>query len=89
MPTDNSDVVNVATPPLRVPVPMELPPSLNVTVPVGVPDPGATAETVTVKVIDCPKTAGFTEEVCVDDVSALLTVNDAVLLLVEWMVSAG
>jgi len=45
-------VVNVAIPPLNVPVPIGLPPSRNVTVPVGVPAPGATGETVAVKVTD-------------------------------------
>ena len=52
MPTAKEDVVNVATPLLSVPVPMGLPPSRNVTVPVGVPVPGATGETVAVKVTD-------------------------------------
>ena len=37
-------------------------PSLNVTVPVGVPVPGATTLTVAVKVTDWPKTDGFTLE---------------------------
>jgi hypothetical protein len=45
-------VVNVAEPPDRVPVPSVLAPSMKVTVPVGVPEPGATAETVAVKVTD-------------------------------------
>lgn len=52
LPTVNAEVVNVATPPLSVPVPMGLPPSRKVTVPVGVPAPGATGETVAVKVTD-------------------------------------
>ena len=52
MPTANAEVVNVAMPPLSVPVPIGLPPSRNVTVPVGVPAPGATGETVAVKVTD-------------------------------------
>ncbi len=49
-------VVKVATPPLSVPVPSVVEPSLNVTVPVGVPAPGAVAEMVAVKVTDWPKT---------------------------------
>ena len=52
MPAVRAEVVNVATPPLSVPPPIELPPSRNVTLPVGVPTPGATAETVAVKVTD-------------------------------------
>ena len=40
----------VATPPLKVPVPRVVLPSLNVTVPVGVPAPGEAAVTVAVKV---------------------------------------
>jgi len=48
--TDNEDVVYVAIPlPLRVPVPSVAAPSLNVTVPVGVPPE---LVTVAVKVTD-------------------------------------
>jgi hypothetical protein len=66
-------VVKVATPPLRVPVPIELAPSRKVTVPVGVPAPGATGETVAVNLTDCPKTEGFTDEATVVEVGAGLT----------------
>ena len=52
LPTANAEVVNVATPPLKVTVPMGLPPSRKATVPVGVPVPGATGDTVAVKVTD-------------------------------------
>ena len=52
MPTDRADVVNVAIPALSVPVPIGLPPSRNVTVPTGVPAPGATGDTVAVNVTD-------------------------------------
>ena len=46
-------VENVATPePLSVPVPSVVEPSLNVTVPVGVPVPGAIATIVAIKLID-------------------------------------
>ncbi len=45
--------------PVRLTVPRADAPSLNVTVPVGVPAPGATAATVVVKVIDWPKTDGL------------------------------
>ncbi len=50
-------------PALNVLVASELVPSLNVTVPVGVPDPGATALTFAANTIDCPKTVGLVEEV--------------------------
>ena len=72
-PTANADDVNVAMPPLNVPVPIGVPPSRNVTIPVGVPDPGATAEIVAVKRMDCPKTEGFGEEVTADAVLVLFT----------------
>ena len=68
-----AEVVNVATPPLSVPVPIGLPPSRNVTVPVGVPAPGATPETVAVNVTDWPNTDGFADDVTVVAVSALFT----------------
>ena len=50
LPTVNADVLNVVWPELRVPVPNMAVPSLNVTVPVGVPEPGVTAETVAANV---------------------------------------
>lgn len=40
-------------------------PSLNVTVPAGVPRPGELATTVAVSVTDWPKTEGLAEEVTV------------------------
>src|SRR5262249_57923936 len=58
-------VVRVAPPPLSVPVPMGEPPSRKVTVPVGVPVPGATGATVALKVTRWPKTEGLAEEVTV------------------------
>ena len=58
--TDRELVVNVATPPASVPVPMLTPPSRNVTVPLGTPDP-ATGLTVAVSVIDWPNIDGFAE----------------------------
>ena len=61
VPTDKEAVVKEALPELwRVPVPIVVDPSLNVTVPVGVPE---VAVTVAVKVTDCPKADGFTDEV--------------------------
>src|SRR5581483_1348952 len=55
--------VAVVTPPLvlRVPVPRTVAPSLNVTVPVGLPTPELEGDTVPVKVACCPNTDGFTE----------------------------
>ena len=50
LPLDRVDVVVLAVPPLSVPVPMVVAPSLNVTFPVGVPAPGETGATVAVKV---------------------------------------
>ena len=77
-PAANAEVVNVAEPPLSEPVPMGLPPSKNVTVPVGVPGPVGRAEIVAVKVTDCPKPDGFSDEVTVVAVFALLTVWEVV-----------
>jgi len=71
--TDSEVVVKVALPELRVPVPSVVDPSLNVTVPVGVPEPGAVAVTVAVSVTDCPKTDGLTDEMTAVEVLALLT----------------
>jgi hypothetical protein len=45
-----------------VPVPIEFPPSANVTVPVGVPKAGATGVTVAVNVTAAPALDGLTEE---------------------------
>ena len=44
---------------LSVPVPKVAAPSLKVTIPSGVPLPGATGLTVAVKVTDCPATDGW------------------------------
>ncbi len=59
-PPDKDEVVNVAKPLLKVTgEPRLVPPSLNCTLPVGVPEPGATADTVAVNVTDCPNTEGL------------------------------
>src|SRR5450631_442386 len=76
-----AEVAKVAVPALRVPVPIGLPPSMKVTIPAGIPAPGATAETVAVKVTDWPKTVGFTEEVTAVVVFALVTATEAVEVL--------
>ncbi len=75
-------VTKVACPPLRVPVPMTAPLSLKVTVPLGVPLPGATAFTVAVKVTAWPDTEGLAEEPTAVVVAAALTVwvSDAPVL---------
>ena len=55
-------MLNVATPePLSAPVPIVVAPSLKVTVPLGMPAPGAAAATVAVNVVDWPKRVGLTE----------------------------
>ena len=64
---------DVAEPELNVTEPREVEPSKNSTVPLAVPAPGEVAATVAVKVIDCPKTEGFAEDVNVVVVLALLT----------------
>jgi hypothetical protein len=52
-PTLKVEVDRVAFPPISdCGEPTWVPPSLNVTLPVGVPEPGATADTVAVKVTD-------------------------------------
>jgi len=74
LPTERAEVLNVAFPLIcRVPLPSVVDPSLNVTVPVGVPEPGAVAVTVAVSVTDCPKTDGLTDEMTAVEVLALLT----------------
>src|SRR5260370_1296918 len=77
----SADVVKVAMPLLSVPVPIGLPPSRNVTVPVAVPDPGATGDTVAVNVTDWPKTEGFAEEATAVVESDLTTVTEATEVL--------
>ena len=72
LPTVSVEVVKVATPPPRGAVPIVLPASRKVTVPVGVPG-AATAETVAVKVTACAKNDGFFDEVIVVVVLNLLT----------------
>ena len=63
MPDVSEEVLYVACPePFRVPVPSVVAPSLNVTVPVGVPVPELGA-TVAVNITDCPTVDGFAEEI--------------------------
>ena len=63
--TESEDVVSVAVLPLRALVARGMPPSLKVTVPVGVPLPGEVTLTVAVKVTDWPDTDGFAEDATV------------------------
>ena len=72
-------MLNVAEPPLSAPVPKVVAPSLKVTVPVGVPLPGAAGATVAVKVTPCPNTDGFADEITTVVVLAMLTVCVSVL----------
>jgi hypothetical protein len=73
-PTARDDVLKVAEPALSVPVPIDVVPSLNVTVPVGVPLPGAVVLTVAVNVTDWPNTDGFVDDATVVLVAAAFTV---------------
>src|SRR5512142_1347283 len=69
-------VVNVAVPPApTATVPRITAPSLKVTVPVGVPDPGATAAAVAVKVTAWPVAAGLSDDPRATVVVAGLTVS--------------
>src|SRR5262245_14706307 len=69
-------VVNVAMLPApTATVPRTTLPSWNVTVPVGVPAPGATADTVAVKVTAWPATPGLTDDRKATVVDARLTVS--------------
>ena len=74
MPTVNDEVVKPAVPPLNVAVPKVVAESRNVTVPPGVPAPGALAETVAVKVTDWPNTDGLALLVTIDVLASRFTV---------------
>ena len=78
VPTDKFLVVKVATPPLSLPVPSVVEPSVNVTVPVGVPKPGDVAVTVAAKLTDWPNTDGLA-----DDASTVVVAS----LLSTWLVT--
>src|SRR5262249_54997656 len=72
-PVGRTVVVRVATPPDSVATPSWVWPALNVTVPVGVPAPGATVVTVAARVLAWPKTDGSGSAVIVIAVDALAT----------------
>jgi len=74
-PWASADVAIVAFPLASVAVPTIVAPFFNVTVPFGVPLPGATVTTVIVKVTDLPSVDGFSEEVSLVELAALLTVS--------------
>ena len=72
--TLKEDVVKVAWPLAMVTLAARVvAPSVKVTVPLGVPAPGATAATVAVKVTLCPNTEGLGEELTVVLLEALFT----------------
>ena len=91
MPAVSVEVANVATPEaFVVPVPIEVAPSLKVTLsPVGiVPVPGELTVTVAVNVTDWPNTDGFSDEVRAVLVLAWFTTCDtAPEVLVAKLVS--
>jgi hypothetical protein len=70
---DNELVDKLAAPFDSETVPIVLEPSLNTTLPVGVPAPGANALTVALKVTAWPKFEGFGVAVSTDDVDAACT----------------
>ena len=74
MVTDNDEVANVATPPLRLTGVCGVLSMLKVTVPVGVPAPGNTATTFAVNVTLLPNVDGFNDELTVVALLATLTV---------------
>ena len=79
VPTDSAEVLNVALPLMRVPVPSVAPPFLKVTGPVGVPV--VVDFTVAVKVTAVPKADGFFEETT-DVVVAALVIGACVTVSV-------
>ncbi len=72
-PTASDDVLKVAVPLVSATLPRDVVPSIKVTLPVAVPVAGDTAETVAVKVTDCPSEEGFGAAVTLVVVAALLT----------------
>jgi hypothetical protein len=75
LPSASTDVAKVATPELfNVPVPRVVEPSMNMTEPVEVPEPGVFAETVAVNVTDWPNLEGLCEEVTAVEVASWFTV---------------
>ena len=79
VPSASDAVANVAFLLASVPVPSTVAPSINVTVPVGVPAPGATAAKVAVNVTVLPEVDGFFEDAIVVFVLALSTTSESTL----------
>jgi hypothetical protein len=75
-PAANEEVVKDACPFARLSMSNVAVPSWRVTVPVGVPAPGAKAVTITVKVTPWPNTLGFAEEFRVTVAASLFTICD-------------
>ena len=74
MPPGRLVLVKLAAPAVSALVPRVVAPSLKVTVPIGVSDPGAVAATVAVKVTDWPNAEGLAEEATAVVVFAVFTV---------------
>ena len=72
-------------PPERVTGPLQSVPSLplKVTVPVGVPEPGVSAETVAVRVTDCPTTGDPGDTTSAVEVPSMSTSWDSAVGLKE------
>ena len=72
VPTARAEVLNLAMPLARLTVPRSVlvEASLKLTIPVGVPTPGATGVTLAMKVADSPETDAPTEAVTTAVVSA-------------------
>ena len=86
-PADNAVVAKVACPePFNTPDPKVIAPSLNVTVPVGVPDP-ADGVTVAVNVTVWPQIEGFSEEVSVVEVAAFAELGVVLRNIVTLLLS--
>jgi hypothetical protein len=85
LPTTSAALLSVPMPLLRDALPNTIPPSLNVTVPVGTLGLDAVGVTVAVKLTCCPNTDGFMEEArdVVVDAPVLFTVVVAELVLFE------
>ena len=79
LPTGRLEVVTLATPFVMVPVPSDVDPLMNVTVPVGVPVPGLTTTTVALIVTDWPNTGEVGVELMVVAVEAWPTVSTVAL----------
>ncbi len=75
-PTVSDVSVKAAVPLVSETVPRDVVPSIKLTLPVAVPAPGATAETIAVKVTDCPSEEGLGAAVKLVFVEAVLTTCD-------------